>query len=159
MTAQCSNCFFSFVAPLSADQIANNRGAALQGSRFCNRQAPSADAANPNGWLWPLVADDWWCGEGADSATKASYASGITGLPGLPLTSGAFMLTAASSTAVSNSAIDATSVVTLTPTNAAAAALVQAHGFYITVVDVAFTFFVGDSSSAAGTETFSYVVS
>ena len=81
-TPQCSNCFFSFVAPASAGTLANNRGAALVGSRFCNRQAPSADAANPNGWLWPLVADDWWCGEGADTSTGLSYAVLLNGVPG-----------------------------------------------------------------------------
>ena len=72
-TPQCSNCFFSFVAPASADTTANNRGASLQSLRFCNRQAPSADAQNPNGWLWPQVADDWWCGEGADAITGTAY--------------------------------------------------------------------------------------
>ncbi len=72
-TPQCSNCFFSFVAPASANTIANNRGAPLATLRFCNRQAPLASAINPNGWLWPQVADDWWCGEGADLATGTSY--------------------------------------------------------------------------------------
>ena len=81
-TPQCSNCFFSFVAPASAGTTANNRGAALSGLRFCNRQAPSADAQNPNGWLWPQVADDWWCGEGADSSTGLSYGDGVSGIPG-----------------------------------------------------------------------------
>jgi len=81
-TPQCSNCFFSFVAPASANTVANNRGAALATLRFCNRQAPSADAANPNGWLWPQVADDWWCGEGADDSTGQAYANSINGVPG-----------------------------------------------------------------------------
>ena len=157
-TPQCSNCLYSFIAPASSDTTNNPRTSTFAGKRFCNRQAPNPPNVSPSGWLWPLVADDWWCGEGADSATKASYSTGVTGIPGSPLTKGFFTCTAAATTAVSNSLIDATDTVLVVPTNAAAATLVQAHGFYIVVVDGAFSFHVGDGTSAAGTETFSYVV-
>lgn len=34
-----------------------------------------------NNWLWPIVEDDYWCGEGADSSTQVSFSTGVTGLP------------------------------------------------------------------------------
>ncbi len=80
-TPQCSNCLFSFVAPASA-ATNSTRTSSFVGSRFCNRQAPSANNVNPDGWLWPLVADDWWCGDGADLSTGLAYSSTLNGIPG-----------------------------------------------------------------------------
>lgn len=86
-TAQCSNCFFSFVAPADADSItaippAQTPVTRFAGSRFCNRNAPLASNQNPTTWLWPQVQDDFWCGEGADSATGLAYGAIVNGLPG-----------------------------------------------------------------------------
>jgi hypothetical protein len=82
-TPQCSNCLFSFVAPASANAVSNPPNRAVAGALYCNRQAPAPpNALNPSGWLWPLVAADWWCGEGADLITGLSYASIVNGVPG-----------------------------------------------------------------------------
>src|SRR5262249_60582249 len=81
-TPQCSNCLYSFVAPASANTTNNPQLRPFAGARYCNRQAPSAVNVNPQGFLWPLVADDWWCGEGADTSTGLSYQSIVNGGPG-----------------------------------------------------------------------------
>lgn len=84
MTAapQCSNCLFSFIAPPSADTTNNAPNRTFAGQRFCNRQPPQPPNNSGGGWLWPLVADDWWCGSGADAATGLSYNSTLNGVPG-----------------------------------------------------------------------------
>lgn len=82
-TPQCSNCFFSFIAPADADGP-TTIPPRFAGKRYCNRNAPiplvSAPAAAQ--WLWPLVEDDYWCGEGADAISGASYALLVNGVPG-----------------------------------------------------------------------------
>lgn len=88
MSDDCSTCFFSFVAPASAGPF--------EGKRCCNRAAPVAtNNANflrlpnpgtiPNPWIWPVVEDDFWCGEGAQALDQAapgkSFASAVNQLP------------------------------------------------------------------------------
>ena len=98
-TQQCSNCLFSFIAPASA----NNRGADLVGKRFCNREVPNARNQNVNGWLWPEVLDDWWCGDGADSATGLSYRDGQSGVPGTGGAGPGYLATSTTSVAIASS--------------------------------------------------------
>lgn len=70
---------------------------------------------------------------------------------------GAFTATAGTTSVVAQPAVQSQSTVTLTPTNTTAATLVQAHGYFITTsVGVGFTVTFG--GSAAGTETFNYIV-
>lgn len=70
---------------------------------------------------------------------------------------GTFTATAATSTVVAQPVVQSQSTITITPTNAAASTLIQAHGYFITKsVGVGFTITFG--AAAAGTETFSYLV-
>jgi len=75
--------------------------------------------------------------------------------------SGTFTLDADSSTTVANQWVSAASVITLMPTNAAAAALMAgASSLYVSALaaGTSFTVATADGASAAGTETFNYHV-
>lgn len=77
------------------------------------------------------------------------------------LTSGTFTMTATATLVVPNTAVTANSVVLLIPTNAAAGTLMQStETLYISAKSpgVSFTVATADAGSAAGTETFSYVI-
>jgi hypothetical protein len=99
MADQCSNCFFSFTAPTSA----NKHGADLAGKLFCNRKVPDARNQNVNGWLWPEVSSDWWCGDGADRTTGLSYGDGISGVPGTGGAGPGYLATSTTSVAIASS--------------------------------------------------------
>ena len=73
---------------------------------------------------------------------------------------GSFTMTAASSQIISNYAVAANSVIMLIPTNAAAATLqAGASSLYATpTAGTGFTVNTANGGSAAGTETFQYVV-
>ena len=76
-------------------------------------------------------------------------------------TFGSFTLAAAATTVVPQPAVQATSIITLTPTNAAAATLAgSAKALYISAKSpgVSFTVATASGGNAAGTETMSYVV-
>jgi hypothetical protein len=78
-----------------------------------------------------------------------------------PRISGTFTLTAAATTTVTQTGITATSVVLLSPTNAAAATLMgSAKALYISALTPGASFQVAtaNATAAAGTETFKYVV-
>lgn len=73
---------------------------------------------------------------------------------------GTFTMPAASSLTINQTTIKSNSVVTLTPTNASAATLMgSAKALYYTIsAGTSFTVFTANAASAAGTETFSYVI-
>lgn len=75
MTDQCSSCFFGFIAPTDSGLPPN--------SRCCNFSAPTPTAATAP-WLWPVVQDDYWCAQGADSITGVSFSAAINSLPSGP---------------------------------------------------------------------------
>lgn len=78
----------------------------------------------------------------------------------LPRMSGSFTLAAAATTVVPQTGIASTSVIALTPTNAAAAALMAgAKSLYVSAKTqgASFTVATADASAAAGTETFNYL--
>lgn len=78
-----------------------------------------------------------------------------------PRITGTFTCAAAATTTVTQTAIRATSVVLLTPTNAAAGTLMGGvKHLYVSALTVGASFTVATASggAAAGTETFSYVV-
>lgn len=78
-----------------------------------------------------------------------------------PRVSGSFTLTAAPTTTVTQPGIKANSIVTLTPSNAAAATLMgSAKALYVSLLTAgaSFTVSTANGTSAAGTETFSYTV-
>jgi hypothetical protein len=77
----CENCFYGKIVPLSAP-------ASVAGLRFCgndafrNNQQPLAfQPNNVNTWLANITADDYFCGDGLDAISLASFSSGATGLP------------------------------------------------------------------------------
>lgn len=76
-------------------------------------------------------------------------------------TFGSFTLAAAASTTVSQPAVQANSAISITPTNASAATLVSgAHSPYIASISpgASFTVSTADGGNAAGTETYSYLI-
>ncbi len=80
-----------------------------------------------------------------------------------PRITGTFTLAAAASTVVTQPGVKATSVVVLTPTNAAAGTVMgSAKALYVPVASyvpgTSFTVFTASGGNAAGTETFSYAV-
>jgi hypothetical protein len=78
-----------------------------------------------------------------------------------PRTTGSFTFTAAATHTITQPAIKANSLIVLIPTNAAAATLVgSAKSPYVSTITPGASFVVSTASgaSAAGTETFSYVV-
>ena len=77
------------------------------------------------------------------------------------VTFGTFTMPAAASSTITQPAVKANSIITLTPTNASAATLIGSSAalYYTIVAGTSFTVFTADSSSAAGTETFSYLIS
>jgi len=79
-----------------------------------------------------------------------------------PRVTGSFTLAAAATTTVTQPAIKATSIVLLMPSNAAAATLMgSAKALYVSALapGASFTVATASGAGAAGTETFSYVVS
>lgn len=77
------------------------------------------------------------------------------------VTFGTTTLSAAATTVVSTTAVRANSVVSLTPTNAAAATLQSGtKSLYVSAIasGTSFTLATADGTAAAGTETFSYVI-
>ncbi len=77
------------------------------------------------------------------------------------LTTGTFTMSAAATKVVSETNVASNSVILLTPTNAAAGTLQQStETLYISSISsgVSFTVATADGGSAAGTETFSYVI-
>lgn len=76
-------------------------------------------------------------------------------------TFGSFTFAAAASTTVAQSAVQANSSIVLSPTNASAATLVSGtHSPYVSAISpgVSFTVSTADAGSAAGTETFAYLI-
>lgn len=76
-------------------------------------------------------------------------------------TFGSFTLTAASTTVVQNTAVQSTSQISWTPTNAAAATLMSgSKSLYRSAVSggTSFTLATADGTAAVGTETFSYMI-
>lgn len=74
---------------------------------------------------------------------------------------GAARLSAAATTVVANTSVQGTSLITLTPTNAAAATLISgSKSPYISALSpgVSFTIATADGTSAAGTETYNYMI-
>jgi hypothetical protein len=74
---------------------------------------------------------------------------------------GTFTLAAAVSTVVTQTAVKASSVIQLTPTNAAAAALMgSAKALYVSALTpgASFTVSTGNATNAVGTETFQYTI-
>ena len=89
------------------------------------------------------------------SGTNVGWDAIITGL------SGTFTMTSTATLAVANTLIHSSTRVILIPTNAAAATLMAgASSLYISAVadDTSFTVATADAGSAAGTETFEYVL-
>lgn len=174
----CANCFFGFIAPTDADPPGTQPLRA--GKLYCNRNAPAANATNPNVWLWPLVQDDFWCGNGADAATGTGYASTVSGIPSGPQgpagatgapgpagpsgisAVGSFTLMVALTTTVLDAAVTGVSHILLTPTNADAATLVgSALSPYVSARNPGVSFDVAlanGSAGATGTETFNYEI-
>ena len=77
------------------------------------------------------------------------------------LSAGTFTMAAAASKVVSDTNVASNSIITLTPTNAAAGTLQQStETLYISSISpgVSFTVATADGGSAAGTETFSYLI-
>lgn len=76
------------------------------------------------------------------------------------LVTGTFTLSAAATTTVAQTAATATSVIQLTPTNAAAATLMgSVKSLYYTITPgTSFTVHTANGAAAAGTETFSYLI-
>jgi hypothetical protein len=78
---------------------------------------------------------------------------------GFPRVAGTFTLAAAATTVVPQTATESTSLITLTPTNAAAATLMgSAKSLYVSArtQGASFTVATANATSAAGTETFAY---
>ena len=76
-------------------------------------------------------------------------------------TFGSFTLAAAATTTVAQVAAEANSSIVISPTNASAAVLVGgAHSPYVSAISpgVSFTVATADGGNAAGTETFSYLI-
>lgn len=72
---------------------------------------------------------------------------------------GSFTLGAAASLVINNPAVNSGSIILLTPTNASAATLqAGTSGLYVTATNGSFTVSTADAGSAAGTETFNYMV-
>lgn len=167
MANQCSTCFFSFIAPASADSRVAPSGAASQipparfaGKRFCAHDAPFANNTNPDAWLWPLVQDDWWCGEGASIVDGSSFAGFVNAPSSLTAKStGTFAYAAQSSVTVTNAACTATSIVkvwnisfTGTPLNPQAAAPA------LTITPGAGSFGAATADSSVITATYGYTI-
>jgi hypothetical protein len=77
------------------------------------------------------------------------------------LSTGTFTMAAAATKVIADTSVAANSVVTLTPTNAAAGTLQQStETLYISAISpgVSFTVATADGGSAAGTEQFSYLI-
>ena len=79
------------------------------------------------------------------------------------LSSGTFTMAAAATKVVSDANVAANSIITLTPTNAAAGTLQQStEALYVPTASispgVSFTVATSDGGSAAGTEAFSYLI-
>ena len=75
------------------------------------------------------------------------------------LTFGTFTMTAGASTIVAQPAAQSNSVISINPTNAAAATLVRVNGVFISAIVSGTSFTVStDTGSATGTETFNYLI-
>jgi len=76
------------------------------------------------------------------------------------VSSGSFTMPAAASLTIAQPGIKANSVITLTPTNAAAATLMgSAKALYYTIIaGTSFTVLTASAANAAGTETFNYLI-
>src|SRR5262245_55215658 len=116
MANNCASCFFSIVAPASADTMlpvppSQTPPTRFAGLRYCAFNAPSAANTNPDAWLWPQVADDWWCGEGASVVDGSSF-SGFVNPPLLSaLSTGTFSYASQSSVTVTDAACTAASLI------------------------------------------------
>jgi len=76
-----------------------------------------------------------------------------------PRSTGTFTLSAASSKVVTDVNVATTSIITLMPTNAAAATLMGSNkALYVTTAAGSFTVTTASGAAAAGTEAFSYAV-
>ena len=107
---------------------------------------------------------------GGNDSQMLGYAQGVTQYlsaiaktlsQSLSLTAsrGTFTMAAAASKSVTDTACKGTSVVTLTPTNAAAGTLLgSAKCLYVTAANGSFTVTTASGASAAGTETFAYMI-
>lgn len=172
MTAQCSTCFFG-----QTTQAFGNSGLTM---RVCRNAAPAHISAPGMGadsytyWnqanataltaRWIPVADTDWCGDGADSASGMSFSNLVYGKPGTsspPQThTGMVTLSAATTTTVTDSNVDASSRISFWPTNASARLLFAQQGLSVTTItpSTSFVLTVGGGASAAGTETFGYQI-
>jgi len=77
------------------------------------------------------------------------------------LSTGTFTMAAAATKVIADTSVTANSVITLTPTNAAAGTLQQStETLYISAISpgVSFTVATADGGAAAGTETFQYLI-
>ncbi len=97
----------------------------------------------------------------AIATNLSSQTTALTGFLGVSGTGGNFTLGAAASTVVAQTLVTASSLIFLQPTNAAAATLMAgSSSLYISAksAGVSFTVATADAGSAAGTETFSYLL-
>lgn len=108
-------------------------------------------------------------GQGWGSGLMAVLQNGVTAINGLttmlqniwPRTTGTFTLAAAPSTVVAQPAVKATSVIMLTPTNAAAGTLMgSAKALYVSAIapGIGFTVATANATNATGGETMSYAI-
>lgn len=108
-------------------------------------------------------------GGGSGSGIMATLQSGVVAINRLvttlmniwPRITGTFTLAAAPTTTVTQPGIKSTSLVVLTPTNAAAATLMGGvKSLYVSALapGTSFTVATANGTNAAGTETFSYAV-
>jgi hypothetical protein len=157
----CENCIYGKIVPLSeADNVAGLRYCGYDA--FVNKQAPQANfqpgIVTP--WLSNITSDDYWCGDGADLATGTSFSSTVTAVPRVQGSyyTGFFTATAGiHSMTINDTRAGQQSIIVLFPSNASAAAFLQAHGLYTTSLDVGFSFVSGDATNFAGTEIFHYL--
>lgn len=94
-------------------------------------------------------------------ANIGALVSAFTTFFGVSGTAGSLTLSAAASTVVANATVTASSFIFLFPTNASAASLVAGTSSpYISAksASVSFTVATADGGSAAGTETFNYLI-
>lgn len=76
-----------------------------------------------------------------------------------PRTISVFTMAAASSKTITDANVTTSSLITLTPTNAAAATLMgSAKALYVTAAAGSFTVTTANAASAAGSETYTYAV-
>lgn len=72
MTAQCSTCYFGRINPATDE-------------RTCTFYAPAPQYTVAQTWPWPVVADDFFCGQGADVDTGVSFSEIVNALPSGPI--------------------------------------------------------------------------